>query len=50
MEVHAPRHKEMDPNHPQNLKKMKPKSDEYIPYPPPEGIVPCIAMLIISET
>ena len=37
MEVHAPRHKDMDPNHPQNLKRMKPKSDEYVPYPPPQG-------------
>jgi hypothetical protein len=37
MTVHAPRHKDMDPNHPRNLKKMIPKSDEYVPYPPPEG-------------
>ena len=36
MTVHAPRHKDMDPNHPQNLQKMKPKTDEYKPYPPPE--------------
>jgi hypothetical protein len=39
MEVHAPRNRDMDPNHPQNLKKMKTRSDEYIPYPPPEGIL-----------
>ena len=38
MEVHAPRYKDMDPNHPKNLKKMKPKEKEYVPYPPPEGI------------
>lgn len=37
MEIHAPRHKDMDPNHPKNLKKMKPKEKEYVPYPPPEG-------------
>jgi len=37
MTVHAPRHKDMDPNHPKNLKKAKLKIDEYIPYPPPEG-------------
>jgi hypothetical protein len=37
MTVHAPRHKDMDPNHPLNLKKMEPKADEYKPCPPPTG-------------
>src|SRR5437762_7312598 len=38
MTVHDPRYKDMDPNHPRNLKKMKPKKiDEYKPYPSPEG-------------
>jgi hypothetical protein len=50
MEVHAPRHKDMDPNHPQNLKKMQPKSDDYIPYPPPEGNFFSIFRVNGSET
>lgn len=36
MTIHAPRHKDMDPNHPRNIKKLKLKVDEYVPYPPPE--------------
>jgi hypothetical protein len=38
MEVHPPRHKDMDPNHPDNVRKMKSKFNEYIPYPSPDGI------------
>jgi hypothetical protein len=53
MEVHPPRHKDMDPNHPRNLKKMKPKvekvADVYQPYPLPEGNL-LQSPLIISET
>jgi|SRR5579862_3944857 len=37
MTVHAPRNKALDPNHPQNLKKMKLTVDGYVPYPPPRG-------------
>ena len=29
MEIHNPRHRDMDPNHPLNLKKLKLKADEY---------------------
>jgi hypothetical protein len=28
---------DIDLNHPANVEKMKPKSDEYKQYPPPEG-------------
>jgi hypothetical protein len=40
MPVQPPRHKDMDPNSPENLSKMKPKREEgeYIPYALPEGI------------
>jgi len=48
MTVHAPRHKDMDPNNPRNLKKMKPKTEEYTPYPPPEGSL-TLNHLIISK-
>lgn len=40
MSVQPPRHEDMDPNSPENLRKMKPKSEEgeYIPFAPPDGI------------
>ena len=37
MTVHAPRYKDMDPTNPRNLKMMKPKGEEYKPYPHHEG-------------
>ena len=51
MTVHAPRIKDMDPNHPKNLKTMEPKRekyDRYKPYPPAEGNFPSQNILMRS--